>query len=108
MAKLSRKYFTPLTFRGIVRKSETEVLELQAQGRNKKEAEKNLRVLFRDRGIITQPDPCTDLLEMEGGNQMGYRSRHSEKKHAVYTTDVITLWVHNSEGTSVSSQPAGA
>jgi hypothetical protein len=107
MAKLSRKFFAPQTFRGIVRISDTEVIEMSATGRNKREAEKKLRILFRDRGIITQPDPTVDLLEMENGNGTGYRMRHSTKPHTVYTTERLNFWTHNSEGTSISSQPAG-
>lgn len=107
MAKLARKYFSPLTFTGVVRVKDKEVVELSAQGRNKQEAIKNIRGMFRDRGILTQPDPATDLLEMELGNQVGYRTRHPGLPHSHYVVERTNFWVHNSDGTSLSSKPAG-
>jgi hypothetical protein len=108
MAKLSRKYFAPLTFTGVVRLEGKEIMTLSAQGRNKQEAIKNLRAAFRDKGILTQPDPATDLLEMENGNQLGFRARHPENSHTHFNVERTTFWVGNADGTSLSSKPAGS
>jgi hypothetical protein len=80
MSKLARKFVSANTFTGIVKVGE-ETHSLSATGRNKREAEKKIREMFLVNGIPTRPNPTIDLLEMVGGNSLGYRARHPELPH---------------------------
>jgi hypothetical protein len=85
------------SFKGSVNGETVEVL-----ADNKKAAMKIIRNVFLARGIPTRPNLFTDLLEMEGGNQMGYRARHPELPHTALATNCEKLWIANNQSSFVA------
>jgi hypothetical protein len=84
------------SFKGSVNGETVEVL-----ANNKKAAMKIIRNIFLARGIPTSKS-FTDLLEMEGGNQMGYRARHPELPHTALATNCEKLWIANNQSSFVA------